>query len=119
MCEGRAEISHLERLLRVLKNLQPRGISLYEHQYHPVAFGSFVAVLGHARKRVKFSWDGREFMLSVSFANFPTKNARANWIHHADISLPNGKGLYQDIALNTADLLAILPSNQQPEPKRR
>ena len=82
-------------------------IALYEHHYHPHAFGSFVLVLGRAHERVRFSWDGRECILSISFGTVSSKNASAAWTHGTDISLPNGQGLYEEIASSAAQMLAI------------
>lgn len=107
MTEARGPIAHLESLTGILRQLEPQKIALYEHQYHPQAFGSFVLVLGHAHERVKFSWDGREFILSISFGTFPNKNGSASWTHDADISLPKGNGLYEEIASNATRMLAI------------
>src|SRR4029434_8142626 len=83
MNDASASIAHFDSLLRILKYLESHKISLYEHQYHPQTFGSFVLVLGHAHERVQFSWDGREFILWISFGTFPTKNASASWTHDA------------------------------------
>lgn len=107
MSDSSTAIAHLDRLLRILRDLESEGIALYEHQYHPQAFGSFVLVLGRPHQRAKFSWDGREFILSMSIADFPNKNANAPWVHDADFSLPNGLGLYEEIASQTSSTLAI------------
>lgn len=107
MSDAAESIRHFESLLGILKDLESHKIALYEHQYHPQAFGSFVLVLGHAHERVKFSWDGREFILSISFGTFKNKNAPAAWTHDADVSLPNGHGLFEEIASNAEQMLAI------------
>ena len=107
MSDASAQIVHLDSILRIMKDLESHKIALYEHQYHPQAFGSFVLVLGHAHERVRFSWDGRESILSISFGTFPTKDTSTTWTHDADISLPNGHGLYEEIASNATQMLAI------------
>ncbi|MDH4260118.1 MAG: hypothetical protein OEW16_07415 [Gammaproteobacteria bacterium] len=107
MSDSSAAIAHLENLLRILRHLESEGIALYEHQYHPQAFGSFVLVLGRPHQRAKFTWDGREFILSMSIADFPNKSANVPWTHDADFSLPNGQGLYEEIASQTTSTLAI------------
>jgi|SRR5882672_2753419 len=107
MSDTRTAIAHFEGLLRILRDLEPEGIALYEHQYHPQAFGSFVLVLGRAHQRAKFAWDGRDFVLSMSIADFPIKNANPSWTHDADFSLPNGQGLFDEIASQTSSTLAI------------
>lgn len=107
MSDSSSVVAHLESLLRILGHLESEGITLYEHQYHPQAFGSFVLVLGRSHRRAKFTWDGREFILSMSIAEFPNGNAKAPWAHDADFSLPNGQGLYEEIASQTTSTLAI------------
>jgi len=107
MDRNRDSIVHFEELLRILRDLESHKIELYEHQYHPAAFGSFVVVLGRAHERAKFSWDGRESLLSISLGSFPKKNAPAAWAHDADIGLPNGHGLYAEIASNVVQMFAI------------
>jgi len=55
--------------------------------------------------RLKFSWDGRDSLLSVAFANFQHKGVAAPWIHDADLSLPKGEGVYAEIASQAVDML--------------
>jgi hypothetical protein len=107
MSDASASIAHFDSIVRILKDLASHKIALYEHHYHPQAFGSFVLVLGHAHERARFSWDGRECILSISFDAVPSKNASASWTHGRDVSLPNGQGLYEEIASNAAQMLAI------------
>ena len=107
MGDASTSIAHFDSVLRILKDLESHKIALYEHQYQPQVFGGFVLVLGHTHDRVRFSWDGREFILSISFGTFPNKNASAAWTHDADISLPNGHGLYEEISSHAAQMLAI------------
>lgn len=107
MSDSRGATAHFENLLRILRDLEPEGIALYEHHYYPEAFGSFTLVLGRAHHRAKFAWDGRDCILSMSIADFPNKNANPPWIHDANFSLPNGHGLYEEIASQTSETLAI------------
>src|SRR3954468_15173345 len=101
-------IAHVESLLWLLKELEPQGIELYEHQYHPQSFGSFVLVIGRGHLRAKYTWDGKEFVLSVSCASFPNKNAaNVPWTHDANISVPNGVGLFQENASDAQNTVAI------------
>jgi len=104
---SQATVEHFESLTRILKDLAEERIELFEHKYHPQAFGSFELVLGRSHERLKFTWDGRDSILSVSFAKFPNKNATVAWTHDADFSLPNGKGVYAEIASQSVDMLAI------------
>jgi hypothetical protein len=106
MSERRGPIQHLESLTAILKGMAPQGIELYEHRYDPQAFGSFELVLGRGHEHIKFTWDGRDSILSVSFATVPNKNANPSWTHDANISLPNGEGLFAEIASNVEQMLA-------------
>ena len=106
MTEHRGPILHLESLTAILKELAPQGIELYELRYYPQAFGNLELVLGTGHERVKFTWDGRESILSVSLAKAGNKNANVAWTHDADISLPKGEGLLEEIASNAQQMLA-------------
>jgi hypothetical protein len=106
MSEHRAAIEHLESLTGILKELAPQGIELYEHRYHPQAFGNFELVLGRGHEHIKFRWDGRDAILSISFATVQNKNANPSWTHDAEISLPTGEGLFAEIASNVEQMLA-------------
>jgi hypothetical protein len=106
MAERRVSILDLESLTTILQDLAPDGIELYELRYYPQAFGSLELVLGLGHERVKFTWDGRDSILSVSFARATNKNANVSWTHDADISLPKGEGLFAEIASNAQQMLA-------------
>jgi hypothetical protein len=99
--------TRLESLARLMRELADERIELFELTYHPQAFGSFELVLGRGHDQLKFTWDGREAILSVSVAKVPNKNALPSWTHDADFSLPNGDGVYAEIASQSVDMLAI------------
>ncbi len=99
-------IRHMETLLGFLHELRSAGIALYEHRFDAQAFGNVSVVLGFPHRRVKFVWDGREFTLSVSVGAFVNSSGPGNWVHEMDVSLPNGDGLYEEIASNAVDILA-------------
>ena len=101
-----AAIHHLESVAGILRELGNEAIELFEHNYHPQTFGNFELVVGRGHERLKFTWEGRDSVLSVSFASFPNKNAPAPWTHDADFSLPNGEGVYAEIASQTVDMLS-------------
>ena len=106
MTVGLAAIHHLESVAGILRELGNEAIELFEHNYHPQVFGSFELVVGRGHERLKFTWDGQDFILSVSFASSRNKNAPAPWIHDADFSLPKGEGVYAEIASQTVDMLS-------------
>lgn len=87
--------------------MEDERIELFAHTYHPQAFGSFELVLGKGHDQIRFTWDGKDAILSVSVANVQNKNAAPNWTHDADFSLPNGEGVYAEIASQSVNMLAI------------
>jgi hypothetical protein len=93
-------IVHLRGLLRIAEDLRAEGIALYGHEYHPMSFGSFSVEFGRPHYRVLCQWDGKESLLSVSFAEVQNSNAPRKWTHDANISLPGGEGVYEEIASN-------------------
>jgi hypothetical protein len=99
-------MGHVEAVLWLLRELQDQGISLYEHRYDYQAFGNFVLSVGRAHARVQFAWDGKESVLAVSTAKMHNVGARPTWTHDANISLPNGEGLFAEIASEALNLLA-------------
>jgi hypothetical protein len=105
MAVNQAAIHHFESLSRILRELGQEAIELCEHRYHPDAFGSFELVVSRGHTRLKFTWDGRDSLLSVGFANFQNKNAAAPWIHDANFSLPRGEGVYAEIASQSVSML--------------
>jgi hypothetical protein len=98
---------HLESVARLLRELSVERIELFGYTYHPQVFGSFELLLGRGHDHLKFTWNGREAILSVSFAKLQNKNAMPDWTHDADFSLPNGDGVYAEIASQSVDMLAI------------
>jgi hypothetical protein len=99
-------ITHFEKLTRLLGEFSGERIELVEHRYHPTAFGSFVLVLAKGHQQLKFEWDGKESILALYFANVQDKSTVPAWIHDADFSLPNGVGLYEEIASHSVDMFA-------------
>lgn len=100
-------ILHLESVAQLLKELTSERIVLFEHSYHPQSFDSFILVLGRGHEQLKFIWDGKDAVLSASFAKIQNKNAAPVWTHDADFSLPKGEGLYAEIASLSVEMLAI------------
>ena len=96
-------LAHFDSLIWLLTDLKAEGIELEEHQFNPASFGSFVVVLARGGKSARFVWDARESLLSISFGARGAKS----WTHDANTSLPAGDGLFQEIASEAENLLAI------------
>jgi hypothetical protein len=99
-------VTHFEKLTHLLGEFSAEHIELLEHHYHPAAFGSFVLVLAKGHRQLKFEWDGKEFILALHFAKVQNKGSVPVWTHDADFSLPNGVGLYEEIASHSVDVFA-------------
>lgn len=106
-----AAIHHLESVTRILRELRNAAIELFEHHYYPQTFGNFELVVSRGHERLKFTWDGRDSILSVSFARSVNKNAPAPWIHDASLRLPEGEGIYAEIMSQTTNVLSTTSSN--------
>jgi hypothetical protein len=105
--DARDSLSHMETLVGLLRELAGRGIALYEHRFDAQALGNFDVVLGVPHRRVKFTWDARDSLLSISVGKFQNASGPGDWVHEMDVDLPRGDGLYEEIASNVVDILAI------------
>jgi hypothetical protein len=80
-------LRHIERVKRLAEGLHEDGIGVLEHSYYALAFGSFVLVVGRPRKRLKFSWDGKEFFLDVLYAEGDSSAVISTWAHRENRQL--------------------------------
>lgn len=87
----------------LLNELATDRIALHEHTYTPLAFGSFAVVLGRGHSEVKLTWDGRDALLAVELR----ADRNGTWTHDANISIPSGEGLYEEIASQATGILAV------------
>ncbi len=79
------EIKHLEQLLSLLNVLANHNVHLFELNYHPSSFGSFVLNLGRSKKRLQFIWDGKENRLTANRSKFMmNQNSNPRWQECAD-----------------------------------
>lgn len=74
-------LRHIRLLEDLAEALGKDGIGVLEHSYHALAFGSFVLVVGRPAKRLKFSWDGKEFFLDVFHAEGDASAVMGKWEH--------------------------------------
>lgn len=103
MTAPQSSLGHFEAMAWLLKELAPARIELQEHQYSPRVFGSFALVLGRGHKEVRCTWDGRDSLLSIEFR----ENRSESWTHDANISVPNGEGLYAEIASQASEMFSV------------
>jgi hypothetical protein len=74
-------LQHIRRLEDLAEALGKDGIAVLEHSYHALAFGNFVLVVGRPTKRLKFSWDGKEFFLDVFYTEGDASAVMGKWEH--------------------------------------
>jgi hypothetical protein len=98
-------LRHFTELGTLLGDMLPLGIELYSHQYDAAAFGGFVVVLGTEHQRVRFTWDGKDFVLAIAIADVQNASGTCAWVHDADVSLPGGEGVFAEIASEACSLL--------------
>ena len=77
--EGADAIEHFRLLDDLANSCTEKGIAIYEHRYHYLAFGSWTIVAGRRKNRMRFDWNGKEKLLYVSQSEFPDSQAPANW----------------------------------------
>ena len=58
-------IRHVQRLLALAESLRRRGVSVYQHEWHELAMGSWSLTAGRRHRSYLFSWDGRDGVISV------------------------------------------------------
>ena len=58
-------IQHIERLLTLAKSLRAVRISIYHHEWHELAMGSWKLTAGTRHRSYLFTWDGRDGVISV------------------------------------------------------
>jgi hypothetical protein len=95
--------AHFSRLAWLLEELRDSGVELREHHCEDSPQFTFTLVLSRGTRRVKFTWKATESLLEVAFAG----TADDHWVHDATINLPRGAGLYEEIASETENMLAI------------
>jgi hypothetical protein len=79
--DATSAIEHLKRVTALAERLAARGIAIYEHSYHMLAFGSWTIVAGRRKKRVNFSWDGRDECFDIPVAEHDSSAVPARWSH--------------------------------------
>jgi len=73
------EMEHIELLHNLNKQCKGIGLTLYEHEYNYLAFGSWTIVVGTSKQRMKFSWDGKESSLGIGISSFQNSNSAPCW----------------------------------------
>ena len=72
-------IEHIRLLNELAEYCENNGLTIFEHHYHYLAFGSWSLIVGKDKHRMMFSWDGKESYLGIGKSNFQNSNASSNW----------------------------------------
>ncbi len=75
------------------------------HQYDALSFGSFLLVLAKGHTKVRFSWDGKESILTVERQNVQNKSVVGTWEHDAFIQAPSADAVFAEIGSNAETML--------------
>ena len=81
LTEAQSSVRHIQAVLALAQRLAASDITIYEHNYNKLVFGSWTIVAGKRKERVRFSWDGRDAFLTVEQAGFPDSQQRTEWEH--------------------------------------
>ncbi len=72
-------IEHIRLVNEIADFCESRDLTIFEHQYNYMVFGSWFLVIGKRKQRMKFSWDGKESYLGVEVSQFENSNSVAEW----------------------------------------
>jgi len=98
-------LHHLHALQALVQVLAGEGIELEQYQYDGAAFGSFVLVLARGKENVRFTWDGKESMLSVERRSSKTNQGAGEWEHDAFIQAASSEDAFAEIGSNAEAML--------------
>jgi hypothetical protein len=59
-------VRHIRQLLALAESLRAFGISVYHHEWHDLAMGSWSLTAGTRHRSYRFVWDGRDGVISVT-----------------------------------------------------
>jgi hypothetical protein len=72
-------IEHMRLVNEISDYCETHDLTIFEHQYNYMVFGSWLMVIGKSKHRMKFNWDGKESYLGISVSEFQNSNSPANW----------------------------------------
>jgi hypothetical protein len=98
-------IRHLQGLQALLEALATEGIEMESHQYDGLSFGNFLLVLAKGHTKLRFSWDGRESILTVEWQEVRSRAIVGKWEHDAFIQVPSADAVFAEIGSNAETML--------------
>ena len=105
MTTGASSLKHLQALCSLLQELGIDGILLESHEYDANAFGGFIVVLARSHARAKFSWDGKDSILTVEYLKAGSSDFPATWTHDAYIRVPDQGAVFAEVGSNAVAML--------------
>ncbi len=57
---------HFDSVVSLTSRLAEHNLTIFNHSFNYLCFGSWEIIVGSGHKERKFSWDGRDFLLEVS-----------------------------------------------------
>jgi len=63
--DAESGVRHSQRLLALAESLRTLGVSVYHHEWHELAMGSWSLTAGTRHRSYLFIWDGRDGVISV------------------------------------------------------
>jgi hypothetical protein len=100
-----ASIDHLQKIQALLESLAANGIEMESHRYDLTAFGSFAMVLAKSHTKARFTWDGRESVLTVEWQRVQNNTVVGEWQHDAFIQAATGDDALAEIGSNAEAML--------------
>ena len=79
LCGVSTPTEHAEFVSHLSDNADKKGLLLYNHEYHYLAFGSWTIVIGTSKKRLRFIWDGKDSSLNIETSRFQNSNSAPSW----------------------------------------
>jgi hypothetical protein len=79
---------HFRQLHLLSGHMDLAGLTLYEHHYRYLGFGSFTIELGQPHKRLQYKWDGKERFLVCSTATLSGQGENPQWKEFSTLELP-------------------------------
>lgn len=109
-----ASAEDLRSLLQLLKDVGSSHCELRRFDYAPDTFGSFELHLGGGHRRLRFTWDGRDEMLSADSGILGSSGDVPTWTHLFDKPFPHGSGLWDHMTSVSRGVMQSNPSLERP-----
>jgi hypothetical protein len=87
--DAHSGIRHIQRLLTLAESLRALGVSVYHHEWHELAMGSWSLIAGTRHRSYLFTWDGRDGVISIR-GPFQAGQGSASKISVASATWPLG-----------------------------